>query len=95
MPCDRAFARMRPGSLFINTSRAEVVDQFALGAAVRRKNLRVGLDVFAAEPAGATGEFADELVRRPNVYGTHHIGASTQQAQEAIAFVREEIMRPE
>jgi hypothetical protein len=41
--------------------------------------------VFAGEPAGATGEFKDELLALPGVYGTHHIGASTDQAQEAIA----------
>src|SRR5262249_3800244 len=49
------------------------------------KQLRVGLDVFASEPAGPTGAFADPIARLPNVYGTHHIGASTDQAQEAIA----------
>ena len=43
------------------------------------------MDVFADEPAGATGDFNDEIVTLPNVYGTHHIGASTDQAQEAIA----------
>ena len=42
-------------------------------------------DVFAAEPATATGEFADAIASLKNVYGTHHIGASTDQAQEAIA----------
>jgi D-3-phosphoglycerate dehydrogenase len=43
------------------------------------------LDVFAAEPTSATGEFTDEIVKEENLYGTHHIGASTDQAQEAIA----------
>jgi D-3-phosphoglycerate dehydrogenase len=41
--------------------------------------------VFANEPSGASGAFSDPLVALPNVYGTHHIGASTDQAQEAIA----------
>ena len=41
--------------------------------------------MFANEPTAATGEFADALMALPNVYGTHHIGASTDQAQEAIA----------
>ena len=41
--------------------------------------------MFNAEPATATGDFNDALVSLPNVYGTHHIGASTDQAQEAIA----------
>jgi D-3-phosphoglycerate dehydrogenase len=77
--------RLKPGSYVINTARAEVVDEAALEQAVRAKQLRVGLDVFADEPTGATGSFADAIVRLPNVYGTHHIGASTDQAQEAIA----------
>jgi D-3-phosphoglycerate dehydrogenase / 2-oxoglutarate reductase len=79
------FEAMKPGSYLINTSRAEVVDQAALKQAVKTKGVRAGLDVFANEPEGATGEFKDEIVTAPNVYGTHHIGASTDQAQEAIA----------
>jgi D-3-phosphoglycerate dehydrogenase len=85
--------RMKRGAFFINTSRGEVVDHAALAAAVREKELRVGLDVFASEPATATGEFADPLVALPNVYGTHHIGASTDQAQEAIAAETVRIVR--
>ncbi len=77
--------RLKPGSYFINTARAEVVDHAALEQAVRERNIRVGLDVFAGEPAGAAGEFKNALASHPNVYGTHHIGASTDQAQEAIA----------
>jgi D-3-phosphoglycerate dehydrogenase len=76
---------LKPGSYFINTARAEVVDQAALERAVRERGIRVGLDVFAAEPSGATGAFSDPIVALPNVYGTHHIGASTDEAQEAIA----------
>lgn len=87
------FEVMKPGAYLINTSRAEVVDQAALAQAVRTKEIRVGLDVFANEPAAATGEFADEIVQLPNVYGTHHIGASTDQAQEAIAAETVRIIR--
>jgi len=76
---------LKPGSYFINTARAEVVDHAALERAVRERNIRVGLDVFAGEPAGGTGEFKDALASHPRVYGTHHIGASTDQAQDAIA----------
>lgn len=79
------FEVMRPGSFVINTSRAEVIDQAALAAAIEAKGLRAGLDVFAGEPGGTTGEFSDPIVALPDVYGTHHIGASTDQAQEAIA----------
>jgi D-3-phosphoglycerate dehydrogenase len=77
--------RLKPGSYVINTARAEVVDHAALAKAVRDKALRLGLDVFADEPTVATGAFTDPLAALPNVYGTHHIGASTDQAQEAIA----------
>ena len=79
------FEAMRDGAFFINTSRGEVVDEPALAAAIRTKGLRAGLDVFADEPAGGTGEFATELAGLPGVYGTPHIGASTDQAQDAIA----------
>src|SRR5215471_2710944 len=79
------FDAMKQGSYLINTSRAEVVDQAALKRAVKTKGVRAGLDVFANEPEGPTGDFNDEVVTLPNVYGTHHIGASTDQAQEAIA----------
>ncbi len=87
------FQAMRPGSYFINTSRAEVVDQEALARAVEEKGIRAGLDVFAKEPAGGAGEFADEIIKLNGVYGTHHIGASTEQAQEAIAAETVRIIR--
>jgi D-3-phosphoglycerate dehydrogenase len=77
--------RLRPGALFINTARAELVDYDALAAAIRERGVRAGLDVFPAEPTAATGPFDDPIVGLPGVYGTHHIGASTDQAQEAIA----------
>jgi D-3-phosphoglycerate dehydrogenase len=87
------FGAMREGAYFVNTSRGEVVDQEALRRAMREKDIRAGLDVFAAEPAGAAGEFADDIAREPNLYGTHHIGASTDQAQEAIAAETVRVIR--
>lgn len=86
-------SRLKPGAFIINTSRGEVVDHPALAAAVREKHLRVGLDVFANEPAAATADFADDLLKLPLVYGTHHIGASTDQAQESIATETVRIVR--
>ncbi len=77
--------RLRPGAMVINTARAEVVDYDALAVAVRDRGIRVGLDVYPNEPAAGTAAFDDPLVALPGVYGTHHIGASTDQAQEAIA----------
>ena len=85
--------RLKPGAIFVNTARGEMVDHAALAAAVAETGLRVGLDVFADEPATTTGEFVDELLRMPGVYGTHHIGASTDQAQEAIAGETVRIIR--
>jgi D-3-phosphoglycerate dehydrogenase len=78
-------AAMHPGSYLINTSRGSVVDEAALQAAIREKKIRVGLDVFQNEPAAGTAEFSSAIARDPSVYGTHHIGASTDQAQVAIA----------
>ncbi len=78
-------AAMRPGAYLINTSRGSVVDETALARAIEEKKIRAGLDVFQGEPAGSAGEFAPAIVQLPGVYGTHHVGASTDQAQVAIA----------
>jgi D-3-phosphoglycerate dehydrogenase len=83
----------RQGAMLINTARAEVLDYAALAAAVTEKGLRVGLDVFAHEPTAAEGRFDDPILALPNVIGTHHIGASTVQAQEAIAAETVRIVR--
>jgi D-3-phosphoglycerate dehydrogenase len=92
--CDAGFfAAMKTGAYFINTARGEIVDEEALKAAIRDKGIRAGLDVFAQEPAGGTGEFTSEIARTPAVYGTHHIGASTEEAQEAIAAEAVRIVR--
>jgi len=85
--------RLRHGAFVLNTSRGEVVDGEALEAAAREKGLGLGLDVFAREPSGGTGAFEDPIVRLPHVYGTHHVGASTGQAQEAIAAETVRIVR--
>jgi D-3-phosphoglycerate dehydrogenase len=87
------FAAMREGAYFVNTARGEVVNQAALVEAMKRRGLRVGLDVFAAEPTSATAEFSDPIRAETNLYGTHHIGASTDQAQEAIAAETVRIVR--
>jgi D-3-phosphoglycerate dehydrogenase / 2-oxoglutarate reductase len=87
------FGAMKEGAYFVNTARGEVVDQDALVRAMRERGIRAGLDVYAAEPTSAAGEFTDEIAREPNLYGTHHIGASTEQAQEAIAAEAVRIIR--
>lgn len=79
------FKMMKPGAFLINTSRAEVIDEDALIDAINTKNIRVGLDVFVGEPEDKGGSVSSKLQGLPNVYVTHHIGASTEQAQDAVA----------
>jgi D-3-phosphoglycerate dehydrogenase len=78
-------AALKPGAYLINTSRGSVVDETALLTAIRERGIRAGLDVFHHEPPGGTGEFQSAIAREPGVYGSHHVGASTDQAQLAIA----------
>lgn len=78
-------SHMKPGAFLINTSRGSVVDQAALESAITEKGLRAGLDVYAEEPGSGVADFSADIVGMPGVYGTHHVGASTDQAQEAIA----------
>lgn len=84
---------MKPGACVINTSRGAVVDEQALLAGIREKNLRAGLDVFDSEPGASTGDFDSAIAKEPGVYGTHHIGASTSQAQQAIAMEAVRVIR--
>jgi D-3-phosphoglycerate dehydrogenase len=86
------FAAMKKGAYLINTSRAEVVEKAALVAAIQEKGLRVGTDVFWTEPGANDTAFADDIAQLPGVYGTHHIGASTDQAQDAVSDVAWQIM---
>ncbi len=82
---DKMFSYLKPGAMLINTSRAEVIDEDAMLRAIEEKNIRVALDVFSDEPEQKTGEVSSKLQNNPNIYVTHHIGASTNQAQNAVA----------
>ena len=84
-------ASLGDNGMLINTSRADVVDSTALMAALDR-GLKAGLDVFPDEPSGKHGTFDSPIARHPNVVGTHHIGASTQQAQDAVAHAVADII---
>ena len=85
--------RLKPGAYLINTARADVLDYKALAKVVREKGIRAAVDVYPGEPAGAAADFTHEIIGLPGVYGTHHIGASTDQAQEAIAAETVRIVR--
>ncbi|WP_190814119.1 3-phosphoglycerate dehydrogenase [Saccharopolyspora pogona] len=78
-------AQVQPGTIILNTSRGDLVDEDALIEAMEDKDIRAGLDVYADEPTTSTGHIESRLAKHPNVYGTHHIGASTEQAQQAVA----------
>lgn len=83
---DRSFFEaMNTGAYFINTSRSEIVDEDALEWALEEKNLRAAIDVMEGEPEQKETDFKHPLADHPNLYMTHHIGASTQQAQDATA----------
>lgn len=83
---DAAFlAAMKPDAVLINTSRGDVIDEAALIAALDSTEMRAGLDVFCDEPDRPTGAIDSALARHAKVTGTHHIGASTEQAQAAVA----------
>jgi D-3-phosphoglycerate dehydrogenase len=73
------------GAIFINTSRGEIVDQDALAAAIESRGLKVALDVFADEPSSGDAEYGNTAFAATLAAATPHIGASTDQAAEAIA----------
>lgn len=78
-------SKMKKDALLINTSRADlVVEADILAHLEENKNFRYAADVFAKEPADKAGAFENQLAMHPRVYGTHHIGASTTQAEESI-----------
>jgi len=77
--------QLKDGAILLNTSRGDVVDQGALLAALDAGKVRAGLDVFPDEPGTGEGPWDSPLARHPRVVATHHIGASTRQAQQAIA----------
>jgi D-3-phosphoglycerate dehydrogenase len=80
------FKELKAGAYFINTARSEVVDETAMLAAVAEKGIRVGTDVPSNEPSGSEKSYNGPLKDAAGVvYTTHHIGASTDQAQQAVA----------
>jgi D-3-phosphoglycerate dehydrogenase len=81
------FARMKPGSIFINAARGTVVDIAALCDALESNHLSgAAIDVFPEEPATNSEPFESPLMHFDNVILTPHVGGSTQEAQENIGI---------
>lgn len=87
------FEAMKPGAYFINTSRGGLVDEAALRDAIEKKGIRAGLDVFEGQPADAEGPWESQTAKLGLVTATHHCGASTDQAQRAVADETVRIVR--
>lgn len=79
------FGAMKPGAFFINTSRGELVDEKELVKAIQDKGIRAGLDVYSDQPSDKVADFNPEIASMQGVSLTHHCGASTDQAQLAVA----------
>ncbi|HSI05469.1 MAG: phosphoglycerate dehydrogenase [Myxococcota bacterium] len=81
-----AFLAMLPEhAMLINMARDGIVDEQAVTAAMKTRGLRYASDVFDGEPSAGEGPFVHALAGDPAVLATPHIGASTQQAQNAVA----------
>ena len=78
-------SKLKRGAIVLNTSRGSVVDTTALAKSLEAGRIRLGIDVYENEPEGGKGRFDNVLTSVPNWVGTHHIGASTDQAQRATA----------
>lgn len=82
---DDFLGKMKDGAMLINTSRGELVDETALLNAINSKGIRAGLDVYNNEPGAGDSSFSSDIATHPGVCSTHHIGASTTQAQVAVS----------
>lgn len=89
----KVLGKLKDGAMFINTSRAETVDEDALYEEVKSGRIRAALDVFSDEPEYKQGEVHSRFQEVDGVYISHHIGASTKQAQLAVADGAVEIVK--
>jgi phosphoglycerate dehydrogenase-like enzyme len=77
----RELALLRPGTLFINTARAELVDEAALLAEIRSGRIEAALDVFDNEPLPQDSPFRDPGLA--NVTISPHAAGHTEEAHFA------------
>lgn len=90
----REFGLMKPTAYLVNCSRGGVVDEKALAESLEAGDIGgAALDVYEIEPAASEKEFKDPISLEPHLVGTHHVGASTSQAQDAVAEETVRIVR--
>jgi D-3-phosphoglycerate dehydrogenase len=86
----QAFAKMKKGVRVINCARGGLVDETALLTAIKSGTVAgAALDVFEQEPPPPD----HPLLSLDEVIATPHLGASTTEAQEGVAFTVAEQMR--
>ena len=79
-----AIAAMKPGAILINAARGGVVDEAALGDALRKGRLGgAALDVFETEPL--TGEEAAKFSGVPNLVLTPHVAGVTEESNVRVS----------
>ena len=84
-------SKIKKDCTIINTARgALVIDKDLIAHLDANKGFWSASDVWNGEPSAKEGEFHHDLAKHPQVYGTHHIGASTKQAEAEIG---EEVVR--
>jgi D-3-phosphoglycerate dehydrogenase len=86
-----AFAKMKPGSFFVNTARETLVDEDALDAALESGHLGgAALDVVRQSPEEGRHRF----LRHPNVVMTPHVGGNTHETLlQGAEMIADELRR--
>lgn len=75
-------AALPTGAMLVNTARGAIIDEAALREAIVSHGIRAGLDVYEDQPGAREADW--DTPTAALVYGTHHSGASTDQAQQAV-----------
>lgn len=83
---NKAFlGKMKQDGVLLNTARGNViVDDDLITHLDATPAFWYGTDVFNGEPTTATADWSSAVSKHPRCYGTHHCGASTAQAENAI-----------
>jgi D-3-phosphoglycerate dehydrogenase len=80
-------SHLKPDSVIINAARGNLVNEDDILEHLDKvKGFWYGADVFKNEPAGKEADFDHKLAKHPKVVGSHHVGASTLEAETAIGI---------